>query len=367
MTTKATKQSVQRSPPHDRHRKSATLPPLRYALLAVLVPVLSAVWGIAPAAADLAPPPSIESSSVSNLTSTDATLEAQINSGGLEAAYEVRVETFSCQEEGGPGVNPSCESTGEGAIAGAVPAGSSAQAVSIDIAKVWHDLSPKTTYIYSISATDSAGEASSGGRGQFTTLASLPVVESDSVSNVTSSDATLEAQISPGGLETSYEFHLERLALCEEAKPPCETPAVRRYSYPLPSGTLLGRPASQGVSLDLNSAGVTLSPLPPTEAYEYWVTATNAAGAALGSHHRFITPSEPQGANPLGAAATTLVEPGANPLAVQPLLGSTQLSSAVPLSQRGSLSSRHHRRRHHGRHSSRRRGHGASLKSRQHG
>jgi hypothetical protein len=100
--------------------------------------------------------------------------------------------------------------------------------------------------------------------------AKAPAIDSESVSHVTSTDATLEAQINTEGLETSYEFHL--------ATPPCPSGCEHlQYIFPLPSGKLLGSSVTQSVSLDLNSAGVTLT---PGQRYEYWVTATNAGGTA---------------------------------------------------------------------------------------
>ncbi len=115
----------------------------------------------------------------------------------------------------------------------------------------------------------------------FTTPASnVPSIESESVSNITLTDATLEAQIKTEGLESTYEFHLLTAPLCLQANPPCEPP---QHLLPLPSGKLLGSFVAQSVSVELNSAGVTLS---PGERYEYWVTTASAAGNTQGNPRR---------------------------------------------------------------------------------
>jgi hypothetical protein len=127
--------------------------------------------------------------------------------------------------------------------------------------------------------------------------ASPPSIDSVSVSGITNSDATLEAEINTEGFESTYEFHLQEAPLCFEANPPCERP--QREPPTLPSGKLLGSFVGQSVSTDLNSAGVSLS---PNEHYEYWVTATNTAGTVTGPVRDFTTPDG--GVEPVNAAVT---------------------------------------------------------------
>jgi hypothetical protein len=230
-------------------------------------------------------PPAIEGESVSNVTSSDATLEAQINPGGLETTYEVWIGTVSCIEFGGPA--DTCESTSPGEIVGTIPAGASTQTISVDVAKAWHKLAPNSSYVFSVSATSSAGKANSNFKIFKTAAGVPPAVVSESVSNITPTDATLEAQINSEGLETTYQFRLESGCLWPRE---CEAIAV----YPLPSGTLLGSFVNQSISLDLNSAGVTLA---PGVEYAYSVTATNAAGSVASHEQRFTTPED--GVQPL--------------------------------------------------------------------
>jgi alpha-tubulin suppressor-like RCC1 family protein len=115
-----------------------------------------------------------------------------------------------------------------------------------------------------------------------------PLVESESVSNITETDATLEAQINPNGLETTYEFHVQEKPLCLEAEPPCEI--AEKEPVTLPSAKLAASSTGQSVSVDLNTAGMTLN---PGADYKYWVTATNTAGPDQGAPQRLVTPASP--------------------------------------------------------------------------
>ncbi|MGC2372844.1 MAG: hypothetical protein WA484_03115 [Solirubrobacteraceae bacterium] len=115
----------------------------------------------------------------------------------------------------------------------------------------------------------------------------LPSIENESVSSVTSTDATLEAQINTEGLEMTYSFYLQEAPLCFKAVPPCERP--QHEPIGLPAGKLLGSFVGQSVSVELNSTGVSLS---PGEHYEYWVTATSAAGTTTGYAQEFTAPEE---------------------------------------------------------------------------
>ena len=112
---------------------------------------------------------------------------------------------------------------------------------------------------------------------------SPPAIVSESVSGITEHDATLETQLNTEGLETTYKFYLQEAPLCLDANPPCEVP--EHEPLVLPGEKLLGSFVGQSVSVDLNSAGVTL--LPGVD-YRYWVTATSAAGATKGQTQRFI-------------------------------------------------------------------------------
>jgi hypothetical protein len=222
--------------------------------------------------------PSIGGESASNITATDATLQAQINPGGLETTYEVWVGALPCVVElGGP---ERCE---EDKVAGTIPAGFSAQTVSVDIAKGSHQLKPNSPYLYSFRATNMDG-TTYGANEEFKTAAAFtPVIERESVSHLSLTDATLEAQITTEGLETTYNFYLQEAPLCLDFG--CEI--AEHEPTALPAGKLLGSFVGHSVSVDLNSAGVTLN---PGADYRYWVTATSSAGPTRGQTQRFIAP-----------------------------------------------------------------------------
>jgi hypothetical protein len=162
-------------------------------------------------------------------------------------------------------------------------------------------LTPGQQYRYWLIARNAAPEAVRSGELTFTTPpagTATPVVESESVSNITPTDATLEAQINTEGLETSYQFHLS--AICG-GKGAC----LVVVNYPLPSGLLLGSFLDQSVSLDLNSAGITLQ---PGGTYTYSVSATSTAGTTESSGQTLTTPEDR--VEPLGITTSTPSGPG---------------------------------------------------------
>ena len=253
-------------------------------------------------------PPAIESESVSNITATDATIEAQINTGGRETTYRVWVGNYpECIEE----MMEECESSPKHPIGGILAGSSSPTKISVDVAQAWHALSPGSSYIYNVDATNSdwAFEGSAYGENKtFTTpAAKAPAIDSESVSHLTPTDATLEAQINTEGLETTYNFYLQEAPLCLDFG--CEVPEHEPIT--LAGGKLLGSFVAQSVSVDLNSAGVTL--LPGAD-YRYWVTATNAAGPTRGQTQRVVAPEDgvqPLNTNPTSGSHPT-DEPGSN-------------------------------------------------------
>jgi hypothetical protein len=145
-------------------------------------------------------------------------------------------------------------------------------------------LTPGQQYRYWLIARNAAPEAVRSGELTFTTPpagTATPVLESESVSHLTSTDVTLEAQINTEGLETSYQFTLQPQPCSEHGVFYCELVAE---PIPLPSGELLGSFVGQSVSLDLNSVGVHLT---PGEEYSYSVI----AGSTDGPSQTFEAPS----------------------------------------------------------------------------
>ncbi|MGA9285090.1 MAG: hypothetical protein WBV85_06565 [Solirubrobacteraceae bacterium] len=243
----------------------------------------------------LASMPAVESESAATVTPTGATLEATINSEDLPqgAYYQFQLvkstseylPELACPE---PGLqlnsDDGCNSADSPLqpTAGALPIGFIAkgpegQSVSQSLAAAGITLQPGTTYHYRVLAVKRVqsedgvnwqGPPVTGPDHTFTTPIA-PVIDSVSLSHLTSSDATLEAQIDTEGLPTTYEFQMWS-SPCSKHGFGCEL----LIGIPLPAGSLLGSFVSQSVSLDLNSAGVTLG----GGEYGFSISATNKAG-----------------------------------------------------------------------------------------
>jgi hypothetical protein len=268
-------------------------------------------WSL-PVSAQASTVPSIESESVSHPTPTDATLEASINSqeGSAGDYYQFQLvrstseyaSEILCPAKLPPGTDGCIGTESASALPiGFIP-GNTMQPgvdhpVSLDLASTGVTLQPGTTYHYRLLVARRVQTEDTiqwepptvyGPDQTFTTPSGPPpVIESESLSHLTSTDATLEAQINTEGLETTYNFYLQEAPLCFKAIPPCERPQYEPIA--LPAGKLLGSFVGQSVSVELNSAGVSLS---PGEHYEYWVTATSAAGTTTGYAQEFIAPEE---------------------------------------------------------------------------
>ena len=124
-----------------------------------------------------------------------------------------------------------------------------------------------------------------------------PVIEGESVSNITEHDATLEAQINPIVDETEYEFWLECAAGCASGSP------ERVGAGHIPAGD-----STHSVSVDL-------SDLQPGASYTYWVLATSSDGKTESPHETFkalppppvaIGKGVPEAAAPLTIAITPI-------------------------------------------------------------
>jgi hypothetical protein len=284
-------------------------------------------------------PPVIESESVSHITPTDGTLEAQVNlhEAGAGAYYQFQLvrspseyaSEILCPQKLPPGTDGCIGAQSASALPiGFIPANTMQpgvdHSVSLGLASAGVTLQSGTTYHYRLLVARRVQTEDTiqwepptvyGANQMFTTPSGPPSIESESVSHLTPTDGTLEAQVNTEGLETSYEFYLQEAPLCLDFG--CEVP--EREPLALPAGRLLGSFVGQSVSVDLNSAGVTL--LPGAD-YRYWVTASSAAGATRGQTQRFIAPED--GVQPLD----TTTPSGTN--------GNNQGTSSTPTGSGGS-------------------------------
>jgi hypothetical protein len=251
--------------------------------------------------------PSIEGESVSHVTSTDATLEAEIDVEGLQHGADYQFQIVENPSEYAselicPSTRPQraeiCvgpQSPGVAPI-GFVPSDEAgalkSSPVSLDLAGAGITLKPGTTYHYRVLAARSVQTEDTiqweaptvyGADQTFTTpsAGTAPVIDSVSISHLTPTDATLEAQIDTEGSSTSYEFQMWS-SPCSKHGSGCEL----LIDIPLPTGLLLGSFVPQSVSLDLNSAGVTLS----GGEYGFSVLATNKAGSTSAGGGVFEAP-----------------------------------------------------------------------------
>jgi hypothetical protein len=245
------------------------MPNARNSLLAAAAVFACALY--APALATAASPPSIFGESVSGITEHGATLEGSINPMGLETSYR-----FLLEHAGNAIPLPS----------GELPASIEAHTVRQDVNQAGVTLEGDTEYRYSLEATSSGG-TTRGPLQAFTTApASAPVIEGESVTHITSADATVEAQINPGGLATTYEVWVGAYPECiEERLEECEN---------TPKGTIVGTiPAGfapQKVSADIANAWHKLK---PGASYIFSVNAVNQDGTAYGANQQFTTRSDP--------------------------------------------------------------------------
>jgi hypothetical protein len=247
---------------------------VRSSLIAMAGLLMSVV--VMPAPTFAASSPVIESLAAAHVVQDDATLQAQIDPEGLETTYQLWIED--------PCPAP-MECIRVARLAdGSIPAGTASESLSVDLASSSQHLNiePNTRYEYWVIAKSSAGTVES--RQSFTTppAGTAPVIDSVSVSHLTPTDATLEAQIETGGLSTTYDFQLWS-SPCSHHGSGCEL----IMTIPLPSGQLLGSFVAQSVSLDLNSVGVTLQ----GGEYGYSVTAANADGSTSGRWQTFEAPA----------------------------------------------------------------------------
>jgi hypothetical protein len=332
----------------------------------------------ASAAADTAEePPTIDGESVSGIGTESATLEAQINPNSTKrgAYYQFQIAKdpgefageFTCPTEGFPANTSLC--LGVTAQEGALPihatsAGTSDQAVSLDLESAGTTLEPGTTYYYRVIAAGIVPTEDTtqwkeptvlGPSEEFTThttAPTLPSIVSESASNITMTDATLEAEIEPGSSNVGayYQFQLAPFPAefaDEISCPPPPVPGLPACVGPqsataLPIGHISNLESPAHVSLDLADAGVTLS---PGKTYYFRVVAANAVLAedsvewehpvAGGQESSFTTPSSAVS----DGGATPAPDPGIP-------TSSSDSQSTAPATISSASSPLHHRRRH---------------------
>jgi hypothetical protein len=202
--------------------------------------------------------PDVTTKPPTNLTTTSATLDGEVNPAGLEVeecAFEYGLteaygELAPCQA-------PDAEELGEGNVP--VP-------VHADIAS----LVPGAEYHFRLIARNENGTNKESGDQHFFTGASI---DSTSVSAVTATTALLETELNPHGIPTTYHFEYDTLPYAEGEAPHGEaTPTASAGS----GTTDVARTAPLGA-------------LAPDTVYHFRVVATNSLGTVTGPDHTFTT------------------------------------------------------------------------------
>jgi Fibronectin type III domain len=131
-------------------------------------------------------------------------------------------------------------------------------------------LLPTTQYTFCVRVGNESGEQAVGGPVTFTTTTAAPVVSEESIANLTSSEAVVNASISPGGVPATYKIEYGTSSVEEHSLP-------EHGEYPLPASTV-PVPVRQ-----------TLTGLTPGTQYHLRFVAVNVLGTVPGAPIVFTT------------------------------------------------------------------------------
>jgi hypothetical protein len=235
--------------------------------------VLGCIALLVPAAAGAATAPVVERVKTTRLSSTDATLTAKINAGGLETSYQFEVWS-SCPE------HFKTEATCEWIApvlqsGGTLPASSVGRRVTLDLQRAGVTLASGEEYSYSVSATNSLGTARGAWQYFEAPFPGLPAIYWEAASNITATTATISARINPEASEAEYEIWFW---------PGCKEGACERAPPRLVGSGRLPAGRAHNVSAKVSSVP------PGTPNNGYWVVARNASGTSEGILQTFATP-----------------------------------------------------------------------------
>jgi hypothetical protein len=237
--------------------------------LGVLAGVLL-TFGMAPAAAGAASPPSAPNTEPVEITSTGVKLKGTLNPEGSPTYYHfayIQAGALECLDiEGGLIENCWERTPREGPLSGSGP-----QEVSAEVS----GLAPGV-YLYRLVAENEGGVRSSF-VSRFTVpmppAAEAPSVESERAWHVTSTDALLQATIDPQDAERGAYYQFQLVASPSEylstfacptewttGSPLCKLSELDNEVEGLPLGRTFPGIEGQPVGLDLANAGVTLKP-----------------------------------------------------------------------------------------------------------
>jgi hypothetical protein len=221
------------------------------------------VIGVAPARAAVSAP-TVLGETATHIEQNNARLRAAIETGDAETTYEFWL-IDPCPEPQ--------ECIRDIVVAhGTLHASTVAKHRSVELAagEGGPNIEPDTTYEYWVTARNAHG-GSEGAHQTFKTLppGQPPSILREFVGKVGETNAVLHSEIDPGALATEYQFWIAD---------PCPPPSECIRDVLLKHGTIPDVLSPRNVRVELATAEGSPN-IEPGTSYEYWVTATNAAGS----------------------------------------------------------------------------------------
>ncbi len=199
------------------------------------------------------------------VSTTTATLNGELGELNPENALEVGTYAFLYRES---------TTTCEGGTTAPVPAG---VALSKEpVSQPLNGLLPGTTYTFCLLAGNAADETALGSPVTFTTHGAG--ITEEQVANIEASAATLQAEIDPGGGETTYRFEYDTAPYTSSA---AHGTSITREGA--------GKEGTIGSGTTPEPVEVRLESLQPGTVYYYRVVASNEAGTFNGPGKTFTT------------------------------------------------------------------------------
>ena len=216
-----------------------------------------------------------EAKPASPIAETEATLHGVLNPKSERAAepgsdvFVYRQSTTECQRENPETGQKENEKT---ASAEKTPEGHEGETAEAKLS----ELSPGTTYTFCLRVVNKAGEEQVSPPKTFTTLTVALTISGESVTEDSATAAKLNAQVDPGGAETTYHFEYD----------------TSPYTTSAPHGQ--GTPESPSIGADnsLHPATAAIQGLQPGTTYHYRLVATNSQsppGGTDGPDQTFTT------------------------------------------------------------------------------
>jgi hypothetical protein len=206
-----------------------------------------------------------ETGTATPIAATTATLHGILNPrhAGEAGTYEFRYELSATECTGPEETNSEGEGTGQFPFKTAPePAGTANGVEGETVQAAVTGLLPGQQYTFCLLAKNAAEETALGKPETFTTPAVAPKIASESVSTVESTEATLEAEIDPGGAATTYRFEY-----------------ITEAQFQANGKTFTGAQSTPGESAGsgdtAQAAAVTVTTLQPATTYHYQVVAEN--------------------------------------------------------------------------------------------